>query len=167
MDFRETFRELWVGLVYLWRRMRGAETDPHARRVAMLENAFDKSREQVWRERREEEKERGLQVAKAVEVDVDGERQWLGAGGDDYDYGLSRRERNEAPGVEVERELEKRDYGRSGGECETFDDVFELLKLNDLIGRSGAGYGSWPPEPHARAQTTILVAQRVRASLPK
>ncbi|KAI9465687.1 organic solute transporter Ostalpha-domain-containing protein [Lactarius psammicola] len=80
MDFRETFRELWVGLVYI--------PDPHARRVAVLESAFDKSRERVWRERREEEKERGLQVAKVVEVDVDGERQWLGAG-DDNDYGLS------------------------------------------------------------------------------
>ncbi|KAH9060546.1 DUF300-domain-containing protein [Lactarius vividus] len=115
MDFRETFRELRAGLVYMWRRMRGTETDPHARRVAVLENAFDKSREQVWRERREEEKERGLQVSKAVEVDVDvdGERQWLGAG-DEYDYGLSRRERSEALGVVVERELEKRGYGRSG-----------------------------------------------------
>jgi hypothetical protein len=110
MDFRETFRELWAGSVYMWRRTRGAETDPHARRVAVLESAFDKSREQVWRERREEEKERGLQVGKAVEVEVDGERQWLGAG-DDYDYGLSRRERSEALGVVVERELEKRGYG--------------------------------------------------------
>ncbi|KAH9073080.1 organic solute transporter Ostalpha-domain-containing protein [Lactarius deliciosus] len=74
MDFRETFRELWTGL-------------------AVLENAFDKSREQVWH--------------------VDGERQWLGAG-DEYDYGLSRRERSEALGVVVERELEKRGYGPSG-----------------------------------------------------
>jgi hypothetical protein len=120
MDFRETFRELWIGSVYMTSRMRGVETDPHARRVAMLESAFDKSRERVWRERREEEKERDLQVVKAVEVDVDGETQWLGAG-DDYDYGLSRRERSEALGVVVERELEKRGYGRSGGECETFN----------------------------------------------
>jgi hypothetical protein len=120
MDFRETFRELWIGSVYMTSRMRGVETDPHARRVAMLESAFDKSRERVWRERREEEKERDLQVVKAVEVDVDGETQWLGAG-DDHDYGLSRRERSEALGVVVERELEKRGYGRSGGECETFN----------------------------------------------
>ena len=133
MDFRETFRELWAGLVYMFRRMHGAETDPHARRVAMLESAFGKSREQVWRERRKEEKERDLQVIKAVEVDVDvdGEMQWLGAG-DDHDYGFSRRERSEALGVAVERELEKRDYDRSDGECETFD-AFKLLpKLSDL-----------------------------------
>lgn len=117
MDFRETFRELWAGSVYMWRRMHGAETDPHARRLAVLEGAFDKSREQVWRERREEEKERGLQVDKAVEVDVDGERQWLGAG-DDYGYGLLRRERSEALGMEVESELGKRGYGRSGVEPE-------------------------------------------------
>ena len=123
MDFRETFRELWAGSVYMWRRTRGAETDPHARRVAMLESAFDKSREQVWRERREEEKERSLQVGKAVEVDVDGERQWLGAG-DDYDYGLSQRGRSEALGVVVDRELDKRGYGRSGGECEPWTSSF-------------------------------------------
>lgn len=133
MDFRETFRELWAGSVYMWRRTRGVETDPHARRVAILENAFDKSREQVWRERRDEEQERGLQAGKAVEVqvDVDGERQWLGAG-DNYDYGLSRRERNEALAVMVEREIEKSGYGGSGGECKTFN-VFELPKLNDLL----------------------------------
>jgi hypothetical protein len=118
MDFRETFRELWTGSVYMTRRMRGAETDPHARRVAMLESAFDKSREQVWRERREEEKERDLQVIKTVEIDVDGEMQWLGAG-DDHEYGLSRRERSEALGLVAERELEERGHGRSGGECET------------------------------------------------
>ena len=120
MDFRETFRELSAGSVYMFRRMRGAETDPHARRVAALEGAFDKSREHVWRERREEEKVRDLQVIKVVEVDVDGEMQWLG-GGDDYDHRPSRRERSEALGVVVDRELEKRDYGRSDGECETFE----------------------------------------------
>ncbi|KAN0131911.1 DUF300 domain containing protein [Lactarius tabidus] len=113
MDFRETFRELWTGSVYMTRRMRGAETDPHARRVAMLESAFDKSREQVWRERREEEKERDLQVIKTVEIDVDGEMQWLGAG-DDHEYGFSRRERSEALGLVAERELEERGHGRSG-----------------------------------------------------
>lgn len=120
MDFRETFRELWAGSVYMFRRMRGAETDPHARRVAMLEGAFDKSREQVWRERREGEKGRDLQVIKSVEVNVDGELQWLGAG-DDYDYGLSRRERNEVSSVVVEKELEKREYGCTSGECDTFN----------------------------------------------
>ncbi len=127
MDFRETFRELWAGLVYMWHYMRGTETDPHARRVAMLESAFDKSREQVWRERREEEKRRDSQVGKAVEVDVDGERPWLGTG--DVD-GYSRRERDEALGVDVEMELEK------------------------------------GPEPHTRAQATVMVAPRVRASFP-
>ena len=113
--------------------MRGNETDPYARRVAVLESAFDKSREQVWRERREEEKERGLQVGKTVEVEVDadGERQWLGAA-DDFDFDLSQRERSDALDVVVERKLEKRTYGPSDGECQTFD-VFELPRLSDLL----------------------------------
>ncbi|KAI0301579.1 organic solute transporter Ostalpha-domain-containing protein [Multifurca ochricompacta] len=107
MDFRETFRELSAGLVYMWLRIRGAETDPLARRVAVLEGAFDKSREKVWREGTGEAKRRGLEVDKAVEVEVDGEKQWLGLG-DDY-------------GIQFERELEKRGYGRSEPEPEHID----------------------------------------------
>jgi len=110
MDFRETFRELYAGAVYMWHRMRGVETDPLARRIAVFENAFEKERAEGRRRRPGEVKERGLEVDTRVEVAVDGERQWLGIG-DDYCYGLSRRERSEGLGVQVEKELEKRGYG--------------------------------------------------------
>ncbi|KAH8996304.1 organic solute transporter Ostalpha-domain-containing protein [Lactarius akahatsu] len=179
MDFRETFRELRTGLVYMWRRMRGAETDPQARRVAVLENAFDKSREQVWRERREAEKERGLQVSKAVEVDVDvdGERQWLGAG-DEFDYGLSRRERSEALGVVVERELEKRGYGRSGDPEPDMDPSHQNLtheprqrswwrSAYERVSQSNSGRDEFPASPPPKRKsrsrhTSRDVEQRVR-----
>jgi hypothetical protein len=115
MDFRETFREFYVGAVYMWRRMRGIETDPLARRIAVLENAFEKSRTEVGCGNAGEAKERVLQVDTSVEVAVDGERQWLGVG-DEYGYGLSRRERSEGLDIQFESEIEKRGYGRSS-EC--------------------------------------------------
>lgn len=115
MDFRETFREFYVGAVYMWRRMCGVETDPLARRIAVLENAFEKSRAEVGRGNAGEATERVLEVGTSVEVAVDGERQWLGVG-DEYGYGLSRRERSEALDIQFESEIEKRGYGRSS-EC--------------------------------------------------
>jgi hypothetical protein len=119
MDFRETFRELLAGLMYMLHRILGAETDPLARRVAVLETAFDKSRVQVRREHRKEVKRRDLVVEEVIEVEIDGERQWLGLG-DDYGYDLSRRERSEALGVQLEKELEKRGY-LCPGECKVVD----------------------------------------------
>ena len=115
MDFRETFRELYAGSVYIWRRIRGVETDPLVRRIAMLEKAFEKSRADVGRGNSGQAKECVLEVDRAVEVAVDGERQWLGVG-DEYGYGLSRRERSEGLSIRFENELEKRGYGRSS-EC--------------------------------------------------
>jgi len=114
MDFREIFRELYAGSVYMWHRMRGVETDPLARRIAVLEHVFNTSRAEALRGRHGGVKEPIFEVDKAVEVEVavDGERQWLGVG-DDYGYGLSRRERSETLDVKFERELEKRGYGRS------------------------------------------------------
>ena len=111
MDFRETFRELYASLVYLWHRTRGVETDPLARRIAVHENAFGKSRPEMRREPPGEVKEVVMEVDTTVEVAVDGEKQWLGIG-DNYGYGLSRRERSEALGIQFEKELEKRGFGR-------------------------------------------------------
>jgi hypothetical protein len=112
MDFRETFREVRAGLVYMWCRMRGTETDSLARRVAVLEGAFDKSRARVWRERRRIVKGGELEVNEVVEVEIDSERQWLGLG-DDYGHGLSR---SEALDVQFEKESDRRGHRRSG-EC--------------------------------------------------
>lgn len=119
MDFRETFRELYASLVYMCYRMRGVETDPLARRMAVLEHAFDKSLPEMRRGRPKEEKELVLKVDRTVEVAVDGEKQWLGVG-DNYGYGLSRRERSEALSMQFEKELEKRGYGHSS-ECKVLD----------------------------------------------
>jgi hypothetical protein len=109
--------------------MRGVETDPLARRMAVLENAFDKSVPEKRRGRSKEEKGLVLEVDKTVEVVVDGESQWLGVG-DNYGYGLSRRERSEALGMQFEKELEKRGY-RLSGECKV-PDTYRCNNLSPL-----------------------------------
>ena len=50
-----------------------------------------------------------IAINREVEVDVSGERQWLGLG-DDYGYGLGyfRRERSDALSVQIEKELQMR-----------------------------------------------------------
>jgi len=143
MDFRETFREIYRGLVYMWHRVRGVETDPLARRIAVLEHALEKSRPEVGRRRPGEAKEPVLEIDTTVEVAVDGERQWLGVG-DDYGYGLSRRERSDPLGVQVEKELEKRGYGRSS-ECK----VPHILLIPDPQWLLDSGFDANPSHGHA------------------
>ena len=143
MDFRETFREIYAGLVYMWHRMRGVETDPLARRIAVLEHALDKSRAEVVRKRPGGAKEPVLEIDTAVEVAVDGERQWLGVG-DDYGYGLSPRARSETLSVQFEKELEKRGYGRSG-KC----NAPHILLISDPQSLLDSGFDANPRHGHA------------------
>jgi len=143
MDFRETFREIYAGMVYMWHRMRGVETDPLARRIAVLEHAFDKSRAEVGRGRTGEAKGPVVEIDTAVEVAVDGERQWLGVG-DDYGYGLSRRERSETLDVQLEKELEKKGYGRPS-KCNTP----HILLIPDPQWLLDPGFDANPSNGHA------------------
>lgn len=145
MDFRETFRELYASVVYMCRRMRGVETDPLARRMAVLENAFDKNLPEMRRGRPTEEKALVLEVDRTVEVAVDGEKQWLGVG-DNYGYGLSRRERSEALGMQFEKELEKRGYGRSS-ECKV-PDIYRCNKQTLYITNRSGPRCKFRPEPY-------------------
>ena len=84
--------------------------------MVMMEDALGRARlKNVGRERRgrgEKSSVRAVEVKKEVEVDVDvgGERQWLGLG-DDYAYGLKyaiRREKSVGLGEAIEKELDKR-----------------------------------------------------------
>lgn len=125
----ETLRELWNGTAYMWFRMRGRETDVLARRQAVLEGVFGKSRIEIQgglrvapssekRTQRSALEKNSFTVQVAVEetVHIGEERQWLGIG-DDYAYGLayqSRPLREKSEGLEdqIERELEARGYAR-------------------------------------------------------
>ncbi|KAK0461043.1 organic solute transporter Ostalpha-domain-containing protein [Desarmillaria tabescens] len=128
MDFRETFREIWQGCVYMWAKMRGREPkhDEGAKRIAHYESAFGKARKShldgpksafIDRKRTSgaEKLETHAATFPAVHIDVDervdigGQRQWLGLG-NDYGYGISR-ERSDSLEVQIERELERRGYG--------------------------------------------------------
>lgn len=127
MDFRETFRELRTGCVYMWQRFRGKEPalDVGAVRAAHYESAFGKQRpSRIQANREGGESDSGnidlkqptfprvqVEVNEHVEVDIAGEKQWLGTG-DDYAYGLKflRKERSEGLEEQIERELKKKGY---------------------------------------------------------
>ena len=135
MDFRETCKELWAGCVYLFDKTRGREpsADRRARRAGYYENAFARPRppqifpraaEKASSSRSPRSKSEkvsspakgALYVEVEREVDVDGQRQWLGTG-NDYIYGLDfmHAERSEGLELEFERELAKRGYGPPHG----------------------------------------------------
>jgi len=123
MDFRETFREIRIGCVYLWEKIRGQEPTPDliVRRAAHYEGAFGRprtahgatGRHLVDGDAKPVDKDTVEPTSPWIDaeerVDVDGERQWLGLG-DEYGYGLWRREKSEDLEVQIERELERRGY---------------------------------------------------------
>ncbi|KAG2015794.1 DUF300 domain-containing protein [Coprinopsis cinerea AmutBmut pab1-1] len=126
LDFRETFREIWIGCIYLFDKMRGREPTPDfgVRRAAHYEEAFGRPRPSVPPQKaarksnapKKMQKPRpgepmDITINQQVEVEVGGERQWLGIG-DDYGYGLGyfRRERSEGLSAQIEKELQNRGY---------------------------------------------------------
>lgn len=125
MDFRETFREVWAGCVYMVHTWRGDETDAAARRLAVMEDALGRSRVKAkadgggQRDLGAASEKFGdpgsVRVDVVREVMVDGERQWLGVG-DDYGYGLDYARRDPSAGLvdQFDLELEKRGYPRQG-----------------------------------------------------
>ncbi|KAF5351717.1 hypothetical protein D9756_007521 [Leucocoprinus leucothites] len=127
MDFRETFRELWVGCVYMWHDFRGKEPaiDTGAIRATYYEGVFGKQRPTRHQRHQDDDTSNDdnidlkqptlprvqVEINERIEVDVGGEKQWLGTG-DNYGYGLKflRRERSEGLEEQIEKELEKRGY---------------------------------------------------------
>ncbi|KAG6837828.1 hypothetical protein H0H93_016196 [Arthromyces matolae] len=119
MDFRETFREIWIGCIHLWDRTRGKEStyDIGARRTAHFTEAFGRPR--ASSSTIHGDNDDGYNVAtlpkvhvnveEHVDVEIEGEKQWLGIG-NDYGYGLdyARRQRSESLGTQIEKELERR-----------------------------------------------------------
>ena len=138
MNPMETLRELWAGIVYMFRRWRGKETDKLARRVAVHHGVFGHSRSRILSDSlaqneplvrgSQEKKRRGPSVGRGgferldevlVEVErevyLGSERQWLGAGGGrDYILGPVTREKSEDFEDAVARELYKRGYTLRG-----------------------------------------------------
>lgn len=133
LNFKETLVELWKGCVYMARQTRGHETDRQARRGAVYEGVFGKSRWDMDHKEGKAGKERdgkgGKQTKETLDVGmeveevmhVEGERQWLGLG-DEYAYGMgyhSRRIREKSDGLEeqIDKELTTRGYRKRGAPC--------------------------------------------------
>lgn len=125
MDFRETFRELWVGCVYLWAKLRGKDpkVDAGAKRATYYESVFGRARssflptsaEKIDQDDDLRNRDTSNLVFPSVRVDIEehvdigGERQWLGLG-NNHGYGLNR-EKSESLEQQIELELERRGYG--------------------------------------------------------
>ncbi|KAF9652079.1 DUF300-domain-containing protein [Thelephora ganbajun] len=137
MNPMETFRELWTGIVYMFRKWRGKETDKQARRVAAHQGVFGRSRSRILsdssaqseslirnsQEKKQEKKnvsplsqvESGrlddVLVDVEREVYLGSERQWLGVG-DSHGYVLGSVTREKSEGFEaaVANELYRRGY---------------------------------------------------------
>ncbi|KAI1793466.1 DUF300-domain-containing protein [Ganoderma leucocontextum] len=137
MNFKETGRELWQGWIYMLRKSRGYEVDTQARREAVLENVFGRSRFAISRSAdgsasgkfNASEKDLRVSVQVEKEVRVGDERQWLGVG-DDYIYGLgyqTRRQKEPSEGLEsqIEKELARRGYALRGSESGAYSPVVD------------------------------------------
>ncbi|KAJ7782783.1 organic solute transporter Ostalpha-domain-containing protein [Mycena metata] len=104
MDFRETFREIRTGWIYIMDKMRGREPTPDvgARRFAHYESAFGRPRPS------------NLPTSKLTE-NGDAEKGLLSNGEHVPRLGLpgysNRREKSEGLEIQIERELERRGYG--------------------------------------------------------
>jgi len=133
MNPMETLRELWAGIVYMFQRWRGKETDKLARRVATHQGVFGRSRLRVLSDgsaqnesliRNGQEKKRSNPSSRAAsrrldevmveverEVFLGSERQWLGVE-DNHDYilGSVTREKSECFEDAVANELYTRGY---------------------------------------------------------
>lgn len=133
-NFKETADELWAGLLYMWHKHTGRETDVQARRQAALEDVFGRSRIEIGgpsgkRAPRQSTKDSDLEkeplaVAVTVEetVHVGQERQWLGVG-NDYGYGLGwhsrhQQEKSDELAEQIEHELVRRGYPSQGKSCD-------------------------------------------------
>ncbi|PIL25191.1 transporter [Ganoderma sinense ZZ0214-1] len=137
MNFKETGREIWHGWVYMLRKSRGHEVDAQARREAVLEDVFGRSRFTIARDANGStagkghgsEKDVSVNVHVEKEVRVDDERLWLGAG-DDYVYGIgyqARRQKEPSEGLElqIERELALRGYALRGEESGAYSPIVD------------------------------------------
>ncbi|KAJ7188601.1 organic solute transporter Ostalpha-domain-containing protein [Mycena filopes] len=110
MDFRETFREIRAGWIYIVDKMRGREPTPDvgARRFAHYESAFGRPRPSNLPSKLAEnaDAEKGLLSPSGRHTESMEDVPRLGMPG----Y-TNRREKSEGLEIQIERELERRGYG--------------------------------------------------------
>jgi len=132
LDFRETAREIWVGCLYMFDKVKGKEprVDVGPRRAVHYERAFGRERllpdkprtrglslDQSYREKPQPTLP-PVEIEVYRELDIEGERQWMKFGRNSV---LNpRRERSEALQDQIDHELEKRGY--PSGKLKAHDD---------------------------------------------
>ncbi|KAL0956001.1 hypothetical protein HGRIS_002177 [Hohenbuehelia grisea] len=189
LDFRETFRELRVGWLYIWDRLRGREPrhDYGIRRIAHLEGAIGRGRPFTKPGERapptKVEKEAMIEVQVDEMVEVDGERQWLGVGDSSLlSLGRDRREKSETLEAKIHKELERRRRESEDARLEGIQEVPRgkhprsrswWRSIYDRVSHSGDvdDYASVPPVKNdqrisrSRAKSRSRHASRDRDSL--
>lgn len=119
MDFRETFREIWIGCVYMFDKMRGKEPaiDFGVIRGSHYEGAFGRQRPAAGIDWQPQARDHRVNVAdltypafeievdRDVEVIVNGKREWLLAEKSDRRLGHPVREKSEGLQEQIDREL--------------------------------------------------------------
>lgn len=127
MDFRETFREIWTGCIYMLDKMRAREPKPDfgARRIAHYESAFGRPRpHQHGQGGGNRNYDNGIRtptlpvtnsVEQDIEVELEGQRQRLGLNRHDGYYGVyPHREKSEGLEDQINHELERLGYPKGG-----------------------------------------------------
>ncbi|EIN06704.1 DUF300-domain-containing protein [Punctularia strigosozonata HHB-11173 SS5] len=151
LDFRETWREIRDGAVYMVHRWRGVETDQAARRTMHLQEAFGHNRARLTkadvgapvpgtfekvtgrRDTHNAERVRGAVDSDADMMVSEGRRRWLDAG---------RREKSEGLEAEIERELQKKGYSIRGRRDTPSGQYGRLPAVDDDDQQNQQGHGS-------------------------
>ncbi|KAF8895696.1 organic solute transporter Ostalpha-domain-containing protein [Gymnopilus junonius] len=121
MDFRETFREIWTGCIYMYDKMRGKEPKPDfsVLRESHYEEAFGRHRELPgrphWSPRADLKGEElpeatfpTLEIEVDREIEIEGQKQWLLL--DEQNRLHPNRERSEGLQEQFDKELERLGY---------------------------------------------------------
>lgn len=124
MNFRETFREIWIGCVYMFDNIRGKEptADFGVIRGSNYESAFGRQRPAAGIDRQPQTRDHRVNVAdltyptfkievdRDVEVIVNGRREWLLLEKPDQRLGHPALEKSEGLQEQIDRELALRGF---------------------------------------------------------
>ena len=121
MDFRETFREIWIGCIYMYDKMRGKEPKPDfgVIRQTHYEEAFGRHRalpgKPHWSPRSDSKHEElpeatfpTVEIEVEREIEIEGQRQWLLLGKQNRLH--PGRERSEGLQEQFDKELQRLGY---------------------------------------------------------
>jgi hypothetical protein len=144
MDFRETFREIWVGCIYMFDSMRGKEPTPDFGVIREVHYRSAFGRQRPYQTNLPQMQDRmisandlifpavQIEIDREVEVVINGKREWLLLGKPDEKQGQSTDEKDEGLQEQIDLELVRRGYAR------------RMLFYAFLMGRINTYFNSGP-----------------------